>query len=659
MMQNITKKALLVGLIISVVVVIYSYFTFGLINIHSDNAVELLAINNIIENKSIISQSWVYGNGDINLMRIQVFLFLPYLIFKDWAIARECGALIITLLSCGSIILLNKRMLKNESWLIAIPVFILFISGVISRDVSMYSGMYTSIMFYTNILVILFYRIYSENENRLVAVKTIYIVLMTLLLTGGIRWLAEMTLPMIGTIFFMKLMDWNDSKGDSIWRYICDFIRLILFVIIPSIIGIFVYLHVRENVLFFVNSQEKIVFDLNIGIVLRNAVQVLKNIYKCFGYNEGYSFISLIGIRNVITIVTGTVCCIIIPLLQLAHLKTESIETRFFIVYVYTHNIILLASTILMGKLIEYHVISVLFFSILLSGRYVWEYWIKNNTYKGVFVVAFLIIGILIESLFMLSKSVGWKDKYISERSVVQSIQEHGLTKGYGDFWTAYNNELYSNGNITMGAVRFGNDYFETYNCLCDTKVFDDSECPSFIIFTEDQFELYADKALVLFGPTLYDWEIEHVPVYNHLIYAWEDKKIIIWAWDYDISSRLNNGVNDGVLQSNELIFNWVGTKTEDSIIMENGGVINGPYGTIYKGDYLLSIKGENIDKIEYCIDSKNYKDTISYNEISRASDNIEIQLHINESIDDVNFSLINNDEETVVFNCIEFEKIS
>lgn len=658
-MQNLTKRVLLVGLIISVAVVIYSYFTFGLINIHSDNAVELLAIKSIFENRDITPKSWVYCNGDINLMRIQAFLLLPYLIFKDWAIARECGALIITLFSSGSIILLCRKMLKDDSWLIAIPIYLIFISGAISRDVSMYSGMYTSIVFYTNILILLFYRIYSENEKRHAAEKIVYIGLMILLLTGGVRWIAEMTLPMIGTIFIMKLMDWKTSKDDSIQKYICDVIRLMLFVILPSIIGFVIYQHVRANGLFFVNSQEKIVFDINLEFVLRNTVQVIKNIYKCFGYNGEYPFISLIGLRNVVTLVIGTVCFIIVPILQLVRMKTESMETRFFIVYAYSHNMILLAASILLGKLIEYHVISVVFFSILLSSRYIWTYWVKNTNYKGVVVVAFLVIGIIIESLFMLSKSVGWKDKYISERSVIKTIQEHGLTKGYGDFWTAYNNELYSNGNIKMGAVRFGNDYFETYNCLCDTKVFDDSQCPSFIIFTEDQFELYADRALVLFGPTLYDWEIENVPVYNHLIYTWEDKKIIIWAWDYDIATRLNNGVNDGVLKANELIFNWVGTRTEDSIIMENGGVINGPYSTIYKGDYLLSIKGENIDKIVYGIDSLSYENAISYSEISRTQDNIEIQLHINESIDDVNFSLTNKENDTVVFNYIEVEKVS
>ena len=89
---SLIRILLYIVLIISFFSVGYHLFTYGISNIHSDNAVELTAIESIFTNKDIFPSSWIYGNGDINLMRIQVFLVLPFIFLENWAIAREIGA---------------------------------------------------------------------------------------------------------------------------------------------------------------------------------------------------------------------------------------------------------------------------------------------------------------------------------------------------------------------------------------------------------------------------------------------------------------------------------------------------------------------------------------------------------------------------------------
>ena len=74
--------------------VAYSIFTVGLTNVHSDAAAELTALDTIFRNKDLFPKDWVYGNGDINLMRNQIFLAIPMLLCKNWAVAKSISALI-------------------------------------------------------------------------------------------------------------------------------------------------------------------------------------------------------------------------------------------------------------------------------------------------------------------------------------------------------------------------------------------------------------------------------------------------------------------------------------------------------------------------------------------------------------------------------------
>ena len=651
------KKILVTTSFFALAVVIYSYFTFGLSNIHSDNAVELLAINCIMENKDLLPASWVYCNGDINLMRIQVFIFIPYLIFNDWSFARECGALLATLLSCVSIYFIGKKLLKNDFALLAIPMYLLFIGGVISRDVSMYSGMYTSIMFYTNILMLLFFKIYKSAYRDGYKQKIIYIILMITLLVGGIRWVAELTLPMFMTIFVMQCIEWIRNGYINVVKYLKRATLLSLFVVIPSIIGMRIYYYAKDKCYFFVNSQDQLSFVTGIKQIIENFVVVTENMYKCLGYTADVSIISILGIRNLIVIVVGTLCFIVVPILQLLKIKTEDETSNFFVIYCYMHNLVLISASVLMGKLIEYHAVSIVFVWMLISCRYIYVYWMGEKThFKEIIAIVFAVFCV-IEAIAMAANSSGWKDRYNRQRVVVQSLEEHGLTKGYGGFWTAYNNELYSNGELEIGAIRFGDDYFEVYSCLCDNNKFLDDSTQTFIIFTEEEYAQYSETALVLFGPTEQDWVIENVPVYNHYTYQWEDTNIYVWSWAYDIATRLNNGVLDGYLDISELIFNWMGTKTEDSIIMSEGGVVNGPFNTIYAGNYLVTINGDNIDSITYDIKSDTNSDALEYNEVSRTETAIVLNLNVKNSVDDFYFEIENNTSEIITFTGIDVVK--
>ena len=106
---------------------VYSMFTYGISFIHSDNAVELSAIKAMIDNNSVFPKSWVYGNGDINVMRIQIFLMLPYLLISNTPVARQIGVLLIVVLAAIAIRYLCQKLFDNNCWLLAMPIITIFI----------------------------------------------------------------------------------------------------------------------------------------------------------------------------------------------------------------------------------------------------------------------------------------------------------------------------------------------------------------------------------------------------------------------------------------------------------------------------------------------------------------------------------------------------
>ena len=155
------------------IMIIFSLFTYGLTVIHSDNAVEMLALNSILDNKNLFPSTWVYANGDINIMRTQIFLLLPYLFIKDWSIARMMGSLLILVFAALSICYMSKRIFHNNSWLLIIPLFLILLPGV--YDVVLYLGMYSGTMIYITVIPILVWSyielpILGENPYFLLSV---------------------------------------------------------------------------------------------------------------------------------------------------------------------------------------------------------------------------------------------------------------------------------------------------------------------------------------------------------------------------------------------------------------------------------------------------------------------------------------------------------
>ena len=128
-------------------------------------------------------------------------------------------------------------------------------------------------------------------------------------------------------------------------------------------------------------------------------------------------------------------------------------------------------------------------------------------------------------------------------------------------------------------------------------------------------------------------------------------------VYDYDIAIKLNKGVLDGVLKPNECVFNCSGTYTNDYVILENGGVLRGPYGYIYPGDYMVSVIGTSVDNLTIDINSEQQPESI-HSEIVDSNENcVVVHMTIDEPVDDFTVGLINETDQQIIFKETILEK--
>lgn len=646
-------KCLGVVFIISFISIVISMFTFGLTFIHSDNAVELSAIRAIVKHKDLFPEQWIYGNGDINLMRIQIFLALPYFLIGSMPVARLVGTLLIIICASVAIINMCKKVFGDNSWLLAIPLFTVVISGVNARDVILYSGMYTSTVLWIALLITLFYKINQEKATR--KTKIAFCIIEALVLTGGMRWAAEITLPFIILIVINSLTEEDSLNKTDVKQALKGTLKNLLFIIIPSAIGFGVFKLIGTKVDFFVSQSNDLVLPETLEKLGSNFMTVFKNFYLCFGYVGDSSIASIKGLATLVTVVACTAVCFVLPIVQLTHIKKEKDSVRFFLTYAYVHNIILLTVAIFTTKLNDYHIVTVIFINILISARLAYSFIKSKKSVKNCAIIVAFILGVVICIVSMLEDSVGWHKVYKRQREFANTIAEKGLEKGYGSFWNAYANEVYSDGKLRLGAIVIDEYNIQTYYCLVDRSIFEDENCKTFLIVDEVENQEYG-LIEYYFEKPIDDWFEEDVPVFNSVTKEIENHRLHVLVYDYDISTRLNNGVLDGVVKPIEMVFNYEGEKTWEYIIMENGGIIHGPYNTIYKGNYTVTIQGTNVDKLD--IDFKTgFKDALSYEIIDKTENGVVVDLKVKKSVDDFDVVLTNNTDDEIIYKDMLFSK--
>ena len=153
MKKNLDMKFLKFFCFASIIIVVYSILTYGQTSITSDEAMQSFLARTILEKKSLFPKEWAYGMGDVWVISTHIFI-LPFLFLKNQILARVLGNVVLFLITIFGMYYLDKKIFKKDSYLISIPLFLLFLNGDLAIVSMRIDAMYTIYMLFITLLLL-------------------------------------------------------------------------------------------------------------------------------------------------------------------------------------------------------------------------------------------------------------------------------------------------------------------------------------------------------------------------------------------------------------------------------------------------------------------------------------------------------------------------
>ncbi|SKB65701.1 hypothetical protein SAMN06296386_103213 [Lachnospiraceae bacterium] len=514
---------------IAVGVSAYSILTFGQTFVHSDVATATLLAQSQLRTHSLFPATWNYVNGDVWVIAINLFT-LPFTAFmKDQPLARELGSLVFVLVTVFFIYLFNRFYLQSKAWLFSIPFFLLFLSG--SLDFTLYQAAYTGQMIWLLLSVWFSYEMmYGKRKGR---AFVFYSVVSFLTILGGMRAVAVQTLPIIAAMGACLCLKYYrvEEKSIDIKSIVSNGMKNLLLIFPSSIVGIIGYKMICSTHTI-QTGRSRLAIVRSVRQMIRLVIAYLDGLFGCFGYTSFGMVISEYGLRNIVTISSTVILIFIIPILQFKNWKKENDKIHFLLLFTVFHAVEMFILFVFFDKSEPRYLLTTIFLLLIISARYIYEYWIKNLFHQKKLVIALYSFAVLIFVVSLTYSNREWKNNLAEKKALSQALVDRGLTKGYaGSYWDAYNNEVYSDLKLKVGAVSLGTKGAMPYRWLVDDKAFEPIDgIKSFLIIKKKDNPLISSKLEQFFGHTT-----DHFVVKSYHIYV----------WDYDISEKFVDDVGE------------------------------------------------------------------------------------------------------------------
>lgn len=636
--------------LISLAVVSYSVLTYGRTVIHADTAIASMLAKAELKYHQWFPDSWCYANGDLWAFSTNIFT-LPFMyLIEDQSLARMLGSLTAILMSVAGIALQGLFFWKDKSWLISIPVFLLCTFGVYDSadpfsgeyDMILYQAANTTTMLWICLVVWLIYAAHGRDAGGF-SLKLCTSLMLIALLVSGLRYMAELTMPLIATFVTFTLFDLlREGINRSV---ITKLLKRILWVLIPSCVGYIINKHIINSRMIFYTGGMGLSLPETTSGYLDNFIQMFRNCFYNFGYVDAGNLFSFKGIRNVISVIMCVFIVFIIPLLQARSIASESMPVKFFFTFGLFHNLEMFLMGVLFSMTTYRYFLSSIYVFEIISAVYVYNHWLKGNG-KGL-RTATTVIFVFVMFIYwgaMLENSAGWTEALKEKRNLSRELVDRGLTKGYAPYWDSYQHEVYSDGKIEM--VSIANDLRQVPGDEPRDLVWQNwglVDANRFLPEDKDTFLVLDDKLNASFGsriPLIYGEPVE--------VFGCAGKTV--YVWDYDIASFMANGFADGRLTQVDL---WKTENTQiinNNVILNKDGAVYGPFLPLAKGKYRFTVKGSGLEAVRLDVHSYEKPDSVISTEVERNNDFIVIDANISEDINDIEIRVINNENRDVVF---------
>ena len=619
------------GCAVCVMTAVYSALTLGQTVITADGATAVLLPHSQVANGSLFPEQWNYANGDIWALCIGTFTTPFTLILTNQPLARALGSVSCFLSAAAGIWYLSRRIFKNNSWMLILPMFAVFFNSTEIRYQILYEAGYTMLMTLMTVCPALLL-LYQRNGKKRYAV--LFGILAFLSALGGTRYLAEQTLPLTCGFLLVYLIH-EGSEKDSLRLPDRRTVSSLLWIVIPTLAGygIYKWLCSWHNMNNTVNNA--MVFVLTLEECWNNAITFFLNYARDLGYSPLFPMISLYGFQNVVTLSFAFMIGLLIPVLQARRFRQENREIQIILAFALMHNLIMFIMVTFCGLTYSRYTITSICMSMLISGRYVYEYWLKGKSIVSRCLSALFIAASLLECIVIVIAGTGWNETLAVKRGLQEELGARGVEKAYASYWNAYDKEVYSDGQIRYGGINIGENEVSPFLWLVDNGVYTPEEGRSAILLTEDEYNRLGGMRAALFGREADSLEAEQPE--NSTIRA---EHLHIYIYDHDIAADFTRGVEDGVLRPAELTGSGKTALEDGRWTLWEEGVISGSGVALSAGRYRITWEGSGLENADGSLLSATDPEAIVTENEIRGEDALSVELILNRDISDLEVRL-------------------
>ncbi len=451
-LKSLTGNTLTILCLLLFTVAVYSILTYGQANIHGDTAIATLLARAEVKYHSIIPSSFAYANGDLWLIDTQLATLPFTVLIHNQPLARMLGSVVMVIAGCAGLIFLDRRLLHCRSYLVSIPVILVFIFGgnnllMWGNDHILYQASYTAWLYITPVMLVLTYSCLKDPKADRILLL-VYIICAIVCYARGIRAAAEVMVPMLATVLLHEqLRDKRIITKEKLIKY--------FLLVFPMGSGLVIYKVIRATHTVNVSDTANAIFVSSIDDMFQNALTVFKNIFIDLGFNKDVPAASVSGLANLVSFCSVILFIFVIPALQGAKLSEESDEFRFFFTFAVIHNLEMLIATIcFFGKTSPSHILTFVILSIMVSSHYMMKYWISSEKTGNIWKIVFICASLLMAAQLVLAGR-GWQGKLAEKRNTADILIEHGLDeyKGFGSFWNIYPLAIYSDLKLDVASI--------------------------------------------------------------------------------------------------------------------------------------------------------------------------------------------------------------
>lgn len=647
---------IVVSFMVSVICAIYAILTRGQTVIHSDAATSFKLAKSIIDNHCLFPKEFAYNNGEFWCLSSHLVSIITVQLFDNMSLGRAFTSLLVVLIMV-IVFRYSSKVLNSGCYLTMTCIVLIYMqnqSGFILYEVA-----YTPLLIMVVLELSLFLSIFDDDidKKKLIIRCLVYGIILSYCCMAGVRYFSEITIPfLLGAVLFCL---YNYYIGAEIKN-----IRIILLsegvTLLSSSIGYFIYKWMSSWHTMNPSETTSLVFVDDVNDMWHNIGTYFQSFFCGFTFEGGVKVFSLQGICNLVGIVMTILLCYIVPILQLLKLKHETNKVKLLYAIMIGHNAVVFVVQAVAGLIVEArdarYLLSSAVILVLISTRYIHKYWFESTDkiINNTLAILFLLVTVIMASNLVIGCK-GWKDELTSEKEFAYEITMYGVNKGYATYWNAYNNEIYSDGHLQIGAIKFLDEKVVVNNNLVDKSVYEEDDGNSFLILSEDENEKYYSRIEKTFGRPIDSFSKENVyfPFPTGNTYS----TFYVYIFDHDIINEISDFFIDGKLTAKDLYFNGVGEIDEDSITVNQWGVLSGPYCTIERGEYTLRYVGNALNNGDYEVLSQSKANAYKYNIVEKKSDEVIIKLSVYEYINDIQIRTLNYSDKIISVDKILIEK--